>query len=100
MARVCSITRVISDREEAEAIETALISEVMKQSGMVVTEVAADEGAPAAEAEYADIEEDVVDEEEEDYNTLMPAKPSHLDFGKSTVSEADMPMMIKLGYFG
>jgi hypothetical protein len=30
----------------------------------------------------------------------MPSKPSHLDFGKSTVSEADMPMMIKLGYFG
>jgi hypothetical protein len=30
----------------------------------------------------------------------MPAKPSHLDFGKSTISEADMPMMIKLGYFG
>jgi hypothetical protein len=30
----------------------------------------------------------------------MPDKPSHLDFGKSTVSEADMPMMIKLGYFG
>jgi hypothetical protein len=58
-----------------------------------------DEGASAAEAEYADIEEDVVDEEDEDYNTLMPAKPSHLDFGKSTFSEADMPMMIKLGYF-
>jgi hypothetical protein len=35
-----------------------------------------------------------------DYNTIMPSKPSHLDFGKSTVSEADMPMMIKLGYFG
>jgi hypothetical protein len=30
----------------------------------------------------------------------MPAKPSHLDFGKSTISEADMPMMIKVGYFG
>ena len=97
MARVCSITRVISDREEAEATESAPISKVMKQSGMVVTEGAADEGASAAEAEYADIEEDV---EEEDYNTLMPAKPSHLDFGKSTISEADMPMMIKLGYFG
>jgi hypothetical protein len=99
MARVCSTARVTRDGEEAEAIETALISEVMKQSGMVVTEVAADEGASAAEAEYANIEEDVVDEELEDYNTLMPAKPSHLDFGKSTVSEADMPMMIKLGYF-
>jgi hypothetical protein len=23
-----------------------------------------------------------------------------LDFGKSTVSEADVPMMMKLGYFG
>jgi hypothetical protein len=73
------------------------ISKVMKQSGLVVTEGATDEGAPPAEAEQADIEEDDVDEEEEDYNTLMPAKPSHLDFGKSTISAADMPMMIKLG---
>jgi hypothetical protein len=29
----------------------------------------------------------------------MPSKPNHLDFGKSTVSEADMTMMTKLGYF-
>jgi hypothetical protein len=29
----------------------------------------------------------------------MPSKPSHLDFGKSTMSEADMAMMTKLGYF-
>jgi hypothetical protein len=65
-----------------------------------VTEGATNEGAPAAEAKQADIEEDDADEEEEDYTNLMPAKPSHLDFGKSTVSEADMPMMIKLGYFG
>jgi hypothetical protein len=72
----------------------------MRQSGLVVKEGATDEGASAAEAEQADVEEDDVDEEEEDYNTLMPAKPSHLNFGKSTVSEADMPMMIKLGYFG
>jgi hypothetical protein len=91
---------VTRDEEEAKAKETAPISEVMEQSGLVVTEGAADEGASTAEAEYADIEKDVIDEEEEDYNTLMPAKPSHLDFGKSTVSEADMPMMMKLGYFG
>jgi hypothetical protein len=61
-----------------------------------VTEGATDEGAPAAKAEHDDID---VDEEEEDYNTLIPAKPSHLDFGKSTISEADVPMMMKLGYF-
>jgi hypothetical protein len=30
---------------------------------------------------------------------MIPSKPSHLDFEKSTMSEADMPMMIKLGYF-
>jgi hypothetical protein len=86
MARVRLTARVTHDGEEAEATETAPISEVMKQSGLVVTEGATDEGAPAAEAEQADIEEDDVDEEEDDYNTLMPAKPSHLDFGKSTIS--------------
>ena len=85
MARVRSTARVTHDGEEAEAIETAPISKVMKQSGQVVTEGAADEGASAVEAEYANIEEDDA-EEEEDYNTLMPSKPSHLDFGKSTVS--------------
>jgi hypothetical protein len=100
MARVRSTARVTRDGEEAETAETAPISEVMKQSGLVVTEGASDEDAPAVEAEQVDIEEDDADEEEEDYTILMPAKPSHLDFGKPTVSEADMPMMIKLGYFG
>jgi hypothetical protein len=98
MARVRSTARVTRDGEEAEAAETAPISEVMRQSGLVVTEGASDEGAPAAEAQ-ADIEDGDAGEEEIDYNTIMPSKPNHLDFGKSTVSEADMPMMIKLGYF-
>jgi hypothetical protein len=100
MARVRSTARVTREGEEAEATETAPISEVMRQSGLVVTEEVIDEGAPATEAEQADIEEENADEEEEDYNTLTPSKPSHLDFEKSTVSEADVPMMMKLGYFG
>jgi hypothetical protein len=99
MARVRSTARVTRDGEEAEAAETALISEVMRQSGLVVPEGASDEGAPAAETEQADIEEGEVDEEEIDYS-VMPSKPSHLEFGKSTVSEYDMPKMTKLGYFG
>jgi hypothetical protein len=99
MARVRSTARIMRDEEEAEAAETALISKVMRQSGLVVIEGASEEGAPAAKAEQADIEEGNADEEEIDYNTVMQSKPSHLDFGKSTVSEADMPMMIKLGYF-
>jgi hypothetical protein len=100
MARVRSTARVTRDKGEAEAAETAPISEVMRQSGLVVPEGASDEGAPAAEAEQADIEGGDAGEDEIDYNTTMPSKPSHLDFGKSTISEADMPMMLKLGYFG
>jgi hypothetical protein len=99
MARVCSTARVTCDGEEAEATETAPISEVMRQSGLVVTEEAIEQGIPAAETKQ-DVEEEIADEkEEEDYSILIPSKPSHLDFGKSTISEADMPMMMKLGYF-
>jgi hypothetical protein len=97
MARVHSTARVTREGEEAGTTETAPISEVMRQSGLVVTEGAINEGAHTAKA---DIEEENVDEEEEDYNTLILAKPSHLDFEKSTVSEADVPVMMKLGYFG
>jgi hypothetical protein len=100
MARVRSTARITRDEEEAKVAETAPISEVMRQSGLVVTEGASNKDAPAAEAEQANIEEGNADEEEIDYNIVMPSKPSQLDFGKSTVSEADMPLMIKLGYFG
>jgi hypothetical protein len=99
MARVRSTARVTRDGEEAKATETAPISKVMRQSGLVVSEGASNEGAPAAEAEQADIEEGEADEEEIDYS-VMPSKHSHLEFGKYTISEADMPMMTKLGYFG
>jgi hypothetical protein len=97
MARVRSTARVAHDGEETETTETktAPISEVMRRSGLVVTEGAPDEGAPVTE----DVEEGDIGEEEIDYNTAMPSKPSHLDFGKSTVYEADMAMMTKLGYF-
>jgi hypothetical protein len=98
MARVCSTARVTREGEETEATETALISEVMRQSGLVIAERTVDEGTSGAEAEQADIEEYNADEEE-DFSILIPSKPSHLDFEKSTVSEADVPMMIKLGYF-
>jgi hypothetical protein len=99
MDRVRSTARVTRDGEEAEATKTTPISEVMKQSRLVVTEGTVDEDVHTAEAEEADIEEENADEEE-DYNTLIPSKPSHLDFEKSTVSEVDVQMMIKLGYFG
>jgi hypothetical protein len=99
MARVRSTPRVTRDGEEAEAAETAPISEVMKRSGLIVTESTCDEEAPTAEVEQTNIEEGDAREGEIDYDIIMPSKPSHLDFGKSIVSEADMTMMTKLGYF-
>jgi hypothetical protein len=100
MARVRSTARVTREGEEIEVTETAPISEVMKQSGLVVEEGTTNEGTPVAEAEQTVAEEENIEEDEEDYSILIPTKPSHLDFEKSTMSEADMPMMMKLGYFG
>jgi hypothetical protein len=95
MARVRSTAWVTHDGEEAKAAETAPISEVMKRSGLVALEDVADEGAPAAEAEQVGAEEG---ESEDDYS-VVPSKPSHLEFGRSTVTEDYMPKLMKLGYF-
>jgi hypothetical protein len=91
MARVRSTARVERDGDETEAAETVPISEAMRRSGLVSSE-----DTPAAEATQADVEE--VGSEDE-YSCGMPSKPSHLDFGKSTISEADLPKMVKMGYF-
>jgi hypothetical protein len=96
MTRVRSTAIVCREGDETEAVETAPILEVMKRSG----QVEADEGASNAEAEQTVVEGENVDESEEDYSILIPTKPSHLDFEKSTVTEDDMPIMMKLGYFG
>jgi hypothetical protein len=91
MARVRSTARVDREGDETEATETIPNSEAMKRSRLVTSE-----DAPAAEAEQADVEES---NSEDDYNSAVPSKPSHLDFGKSTISEGVLPKMMKLGYF-
>jgi hypothetical protein len=45
------------------------------------------EGASNAKAEQTMVEGEDVGESEEDYNILIPTKPSHLDFEKSTVKD-------------
>jgi hypothetical protein len=100
MAKVRSTARVSREGDEAEVTETALISKVMRQSGLVVPEEAVVEGASIAEAEQIAAEGGSENEDEEDYTILSPMKPSHIEFGKSTVTADDMVMMKKLGYFG
>jgi hypothetical protein len=65
----------------------------MKRSGLKVPKDVFDEGA--AETEQVGAEED---ESEDDYSAV-PSKPSHLEFGRSTVTEDDMPKLVKSGYF-
>jgi hypothetical protein len=90
MARVCSTAKVEREGDETEATETVPISEAMRRSGLVTSE-----DTPVAEAKQADVEED----ESEDEYGAVPSKPSHLEFGKSTITEGDMAKLLKLGYF-
>jgi hypothetical protein len=103
MARVRSTARV--EGGEAEGAETVPISEAMQRSGLVTSEAirtaeteqtVAETEQVVAEAEEGNIEEADPDD---DYHIAVPSKPSHLDFGKSTVSKADLSKMVKLGYF-
>jgi hypothetical protein len=100
MARVRSTARVSLEGEETETAETAPISEVMQRSGLVVLEEIVVEDASNTEAEQIVAGGENDNESEEDNSILNPTKPSHIEFGKSTVTEDDMVMMRKLGYFG
>ena len=96
MARVRSTAKVVREGDEAESSGTVPISEAMQRSGLVTAE----EG-PGAEANPTTAEEENIDgtDSEDDYDIATPSKPNHLDFGKSTVSKADLAKMVKAGFF-
>ena len=71
----------------------------MRRSGLVTPKKAISEGE-AVEVEQIAAEDGSDDEAEEDYNILSPSKPSHIEFGKSTMTAEHMVMMKKLRYFG
>jgi hypothetical protein len=85
---------VSHEGDEAEVTETMPISEVMRRSDLLVPEETIAEGG-TAEAEQAVVEDRSDDEIEEDNSILSPSKPSHIEFGKSTVTEEDLVMMKK-----
>jgi hypothetical protein len=72
---------------------------MMRRSSLLVPKEAVAKGENA-EAGQTIVEDGSDDEIEEDNNILSPSKPSHIEFGKSTVSAEDLVMMKKLGYFG
>jgi hypothetical protein len=91
---------VSREGDEAKVTETASISDVMRQSCLVVPEKPVAESTLTVEAEQITVGEGSDNEDEEDYTILSPATPSHLEFGRSTVMADDMVIMKKLGYFG
>jgi hypothetical protein len=99
MARVRSTASMSHETDDAETTETVPISEMMRRSGLVVTEKAVSEDE-ATEGEQIAAEDGSDDEAGEDNIILSSSKPSHIEFGKSTVTTEDMIMMKKLGYFG
>jgi hypothetical protein len=99
MARVRSTARVSHEGANVEVTEMAPISEVMRRSGLVVSEGAVAEGE-TAEAEQTVVGDKSDDDNEEDNSILSPSKLSHIEFGKSTMSAEDLVMMKKLGYLG
>ena len=100
MARVRSTARVSREGDETETTETAPISEMMRRSGLIVQEGAITEGASNVEAEQVVTEVESHNEIEDDNSILCPTKPSHVEFGRSTVKAEDLILMKKLGYFG
>jgi hypothetical protein len=97
MARVRSTARVSREGDEVEVTKTTPISEVMRHSGIVVSEEPIAKGTLTVEAEGITVGEGSGHEDEKDYTILIPEKPSHLDFGRSTVTADDMVIMKKIG---
>jgi hypothetical protein len=103
MTRVRSTVRVVREGEEVGTSETAPILEIMKRSGLVVqeeTKLIPTEDVVHAKAEPTIMEANSENEDEDDDNILSPSKPSHIEFGKSTIKAEDLILMIKLGYIG
>jgi hypothetical protein len=94
MARIRSTGRLTNEGEDTEATKTTPVLEVMKHSGLVVQE--GEEVIPEKDDAIAETASD----DEEDDGILSPSKPSHIEFGKSTVKAEDLVLMKKLGYFG
>lgn len=78
-----------------DTIEIAPISEVMRESGIIDPKA----GEEVSDAERSDSEAEV-SSDKEDPSILCPNKPSHLEFGVSTVRAEDLDVLKKLGYIG
>jgi hypothetical protein len=97
MARIRTTARLMNKGEEADVTETAPISEVMNDSSISVPR---EEMCALEKSNFEAKGETEGEDVEGDANVLCPSKPSHIEFGKSTVKADDLDLMKKLGYIG
>ena len=81
MARVRSTARVFREGDKTEMTETAPISEMMRQSGLVVEERFIAEGTSTAEAKQAMTEVESDNESQDDDSILCLTKLVMLNLG-------------------
>jgi hypothetical protein len=101
MDRIRSIARLTGEGGEIEATDTTPILEIMRNSGMVIQE--GEESMPrkdTIDAEAKTVYAKADSDNEEDDGILSLSKPSHIEFGKSTMKIEDLVLMKKLSYFG
>jgi hypothetical protein len=93
MARIRTTVRLTNEGGEVDTTETAPVSEVMKNSGIV---------DPRIEKHFLEKSNSYVDgdDAEGDASVLSPSKPNHIEFGRSTIKSDDLELMKKLGYVG
>jgi hypothetical protein len=91
MARIRTTAKLINESEAIAMTEMAPISEVMRESGII--EPKDGEEVSTSEKSNSDVEGDC---DEEDPNILYPSKPSHIEFGKSTMKAKDLDVMKRL----
>jgi hypothetical protein len=99
MARVRSTARLTASGEVADL--TALILEVMRQSGIVELNEAEEADINKKSDSEAEAENNAdSDNDEDDLNILHPSKPSHIGFSKLTIKAKDLDVLKRLGYIG
>jgi hypothetical protein len=94
MARIRSTARLRNKGGEVDTTETSPISGVMKDYDIVALR----EERHVPEKSISDAEgETDGDDAEGDASVLSPSKPSHIEFGRSTVKSDDLDLMKNLG---
>jgi hypothetical protein len=101
IARVRSTARLITGSEAADVTKSTPFSEVMRQSGIIEPLDVEETNIAERRSSGVRAENDVdSDNDDEDPNVLHPSKPSHIEFGRSTVKDKDLDILKRLGNVG